>query len=88
MKQRQEGAETIKKMSEGGVSPQPPQLPVRKNSIHHFHVLMSWLRLAMARNVAMMTPRIDEVQVGVGCGSGFEVEMVKPDVAEVGLWMD
>lgn len=36
-----------------------------EKSIHHFHVFMSWLTLAIARSVATMTPRIDEVQAGV-----------------------
>lgn len=36
-----------------------------EKSIHHFHIFVSWLTLVIARNVAMMTQRIDEVQVGV-----------------------
>lgn len=36
-----------------------------EKSIHHFHVFVSWLTLAIARSVAMMTHRIDEVQAGV-----------------------
>lgn len=54
-----------------------------EKSIHHFHVFVSRLTLAIARSVAMMTQRIDEVQVGVA-SRGFGVEMVKPDVAEGG----
>lgn len=63
--QRKESEKWIGKMSEGGVSLQPSPLPVRKKSIHHFHVFVSWLTLPIARSVAMMTQRIDEVQVGV-----------------------
>lgn len=36
-----------------------------EKSIHHSHVFVSWLTLPIARSVAMMTQRIDEVQAGV-----------------------
>lgn len=36
-----------------------------ENYIHHFHIYVSRLTLAIGRNVAMMTLRIDEVQAGV-----------------------
>ncbi len=36
-----------------------------EKSIHHFHVFVSRLTLPIARSVAMMTQRIDEVQAGV-----------------------
>lgn len=43
-----------------------------EKSIHHFHVCVSQLTLAMRETVVMMTRRIDEVRLG-----GW---MVKPDV--------
>lgn len=60
----------IGKMSEGGAAPQPSPLPVRKNSIHHFHVSVSRLTLPIARSVATLTQRIDEVQAGVASRAG------------------
>lgn len=39
-----------------------------EKSIHHSHVFESWLTLAIASSVAMMTRRIDEVQAGGGAG--------------------
>lgn len=60
----------IGKMSEGGATPQPSPLPVRKNSIHHFHVSVSRLTLPIARSVATLTQRIDEVQAGAAGGAG------------------
>lgn len=41
-----------------------------ENSIHHFHVFVSWLTLPIARSVAKLTQRIDEVQAGVWGGDG------------------
>ncbi len=49
-----------------------------EKSIHHFHVFVSWLTLAIARSVAMMTCRIDEVQAGVasrGLGWRWSIQM-------------
>ena len=43
-----------------------------EKSIHHFHVFMSWLTLAIARSVVTMTLKIDEVQAGVASrGLGY-----------------
>lgn len=56
-----------------------------EKSIHHFHILVLRLTLAVAESAAMKTQRIDEVQAGVA-GRGLGVEMVKPDVAWGGAW--
>lgn len=58
-----------------------------EKSIHHFHVFVSRLTLPIARSVATMTQRIDEVQVGVA-SRGLGMEMVKPDVVRGGAGMD
>lgn len=80
----QESEKWIGKTTEGwGVSSNIAASCPEK-SIHHFHVFMSWLTLAIARSVATMTPRIDEVQVGVasrGLGLRWSNQMRQ----EVGL---
>ena len=55
-----------------------------EKSIHHFHVFVSWLTLPIARSVAMMTQRIDEVQAGVA-SRGLEWRWSNQMWCEVGL---
>lgn len=69
---RKESEKWIGKMSEGGGVSSTIAASCPEKSIHHFHVFVSWLTLAIARSVAMMTHRIDEVQAGVaGRGLGW-----------------